>query len=111
VVMNHPDINFDATRDAVQRCSVPGTEYWTQAEAMDWWGAAHSRASARCEHPADGAHRFSQSHASSRQPVIRIWAKAECPGSTAEPVAAGEHTLVACDRFEFRVAAPHGAAW
>lgn len=110
VVMNHPDINFDETRDAVRRCTVPGTAYWTQAEAMRWWGEAHSRATSCCERSPDGASRFAQDHAAPHQPVIRIWARVDCADGASEAVAAGTHTLVARDRFGFRVAPAHGGA-
>jgi hypothetical protein len=109
VVMNHPDINFDATREAVDRCTSPGTASWTQAEVTQWWKDAHAVATSCCDRADSGEASFVQAHGSRLQPVVRIWADVLCHVGKPEVGPWGTHTLVASDRFKFQTARSRGA--
>jgi hypothetical protein len=102
VVMNHPDINFAETREAVDRCGGAGTEYWTQAEALSWRRASHSDARSDCAHGTGTETIFRQRHGAARQPVVRIWSDVDCADATFGEGPLGPYALVAKDEFAFR---------
>jgi hypothetical protein len=77
IVMNHPDINFEALVDAVGAARRPEQESWTQAEVIDWWRASHLDGAQLERWPTDAGPALHLVHRADRPPVLRIWAEVE----------------------------------
>ncbi len=73
VVMNHPDINFEALVEAIGAARHDRQESWTQAQVVDWWRASHLdgvRIFRRSTQDQDVVHLV---HQARRPPVLRVW--------------------------------------
>lgn len=100
VIMNHPDINFEATVAAVESYQGAGVECWTQAEVIEWWRETHMTGAIHIRYTcgSDGF-RLSTSQQQRRAPVLRVWADVIAPNGAKKSNAFGPvHTLFPADR-------------
>jgi hypothetical protein len=97
VVMNHPDINFDALVDSVNASRRPGDESWTQAETVDWWRRSHTDGVRLERVPLGDGVAMRLCHSAARPPVLRMWASGAADDGRADFAFGEEHTLVPAD--------------
>ena len=75
IIMNHPDINFEALVEAYDVYARPGTEAWTQGETIEWWRATHAPGAVEIDLRRNGdAYAVHATHAAPNTPVLRVWA-------------------------------------
>jgi hypothetical protein len=82
VVMNHPDINFEALQSATRLYRGAHAESWTQAEVIAWWAATHD--SDRVVLHGDFDREICTMklrHEALRRPTLRVWAGVETRGA------------------------------
>jgi hypothetical protein len=98
VVMNHPDINFEAMSAAVESYMTEGAENWTQAEVVDWWRATHSEAASLVvDGSPEGGLVVRLLSAADRPPALRIWSSAAVEGGVPADNLGASHVVVPCD--------------
>jgi len=100
IVMNHPDINFEAFTRAVDVYRGAGRQWWTQREVIEWWSATHFAPAALSAARSDGAVEVALRHVSKLLPELRVWCERELLSTDGrEDDAFGErHTVTSCDR-------------
>lgn len=99
VIMNHPDINFEALASAYQSYLAPGVESWTQDETIKWWRASHAgEAVSVTLYQNQNRIGVVVAHSAPRPPVLRVWADVDACDALDKTDNLGEiHTLFKAD--------------